>query len=958
MLIINHSHTSLKSLKIDKHRQNNDEEPSAGNFLSSVLSAAQNVTSVLRGNSTGGNDGGNERQDHKRSASDGSFFGFINDAAQPFNDHLTFVNNDSGNNNENSQNLVGEGTGTATKAADVKIAPLRSAVATLGKGELSLESLGLTPEESNPSSPVFDANNSNNFSGFSSNQIATAVGASGHPTPLLDKNDSHKVPDLTVSGPQNLAPVATTLVGSLPSFAAGSGAFNGKEQERRSRRSLIGRRSTERSRSSLMMDSTSRPLRSLSANSFSRRHRSSFSEDLDNTTTNTNGNSNGAINSTTIVSSEGTDSHPTLNENINEDSDSSDQPHPREDHDTKKHLAGFAYANKKRNQEFHKIFRSLPPNDFLLDDFSCALSKDILVQGRMYVSERNICFNSNILGWVTNLVISFDEIVGLEKRTTAVLFPNGIVVHSLHAKHVFASFISRDTVFEFLMSIWRQTNSRLDVTKQNNSDGLLEADLDNDNEDEDDQYSDSDNDGSDNESNSGFEEYSDSDENEYDELEDDDEDISSDQEFGETARKAKSVPASGDKKTSEGSGAPGDSTGVSNGGAGGDAGGNSKWPIANLGADTHGATDSKFDYEAAGEKLLVNETIHAPLGVVANLLFGDNTKWITKFITDTEKNFDLKNFGPFDNGLASGSKRVYEYIKPLNGPVGPKQTKCMCTDTIEHWDLDEHLTVITTTATPDVPSGGAFTTKTRYTLWWDEGNTTKLMLSYLIDWTGKSWFKGPIEKGTHDGQMVMSKHLIAELEKSIKKGGASNIGGAGGKAKGGKKQKGKAGGKKKRLLSTKSTSANDNNGETESNGPLGQVLGLLKTEIIPMVPVPLWAIIIIVVFALYFIIPRFFGSPNTENIAGISGNMYYTRHGKLSRDKLELMRLEEEYNIWRWLEDRSSGIDSSISGAVGRRGASINTPSFDKSKYYEQDLREAIKLTELRVRELKRVMNI
>ena len=75
----------------------------------------------------------------------------------------------------------------------------------------------------------------------------------------------------------------------------------------------------------------------------------------------------------------------------------------------------------------------------------------------------------------------------------------------------------------------------------------------------------------------------------------------------------------------------------------------------------------------------------------------------------------------------------YEYIKPLNGPVGPKQTKCMCTDTIEHWDLDGHITVITKTSTPDVPSGGAFTTKTRYALYWADGNATRLMLSYLID---------------------------------------------------------------------------------------------------------------------------------------------------------------------------------------------------------------------------------
>lgn len=36
-------------------------------------------------------------------------------------------------------------------------------------------------------------------------------------------------------------------------------------------------------------------------------------------------------------------------------------------------------------------------------DYGCALQKEILLQGRLYVSEQHICFNSNIFGWVTNV---------------------------------------------------------------------------------------------------------------------------------------------------------------------------------------------------------------------------------------------------------------------------------------------------------------------------------------------------------------------------------------------------------------------------------------------------------------------------------------------------------------------------------------------------------------------------
>src|SRR5690606_8016294 len=84
-----------------------------------------------------------------------------------------------------------------------------------------------------------------------------------------------------------------------------------------------------------------------------------------------------------------------------------------------------------------------------------ALQREILLQGRFYVSEGHICFYSNIFGWVTTLVISFDEVVAVEKKSTALVFPNAIVVQTLHARHVFASFINRDATFEVVVGIWR-----------------------------------------------------------------------------------------------------------------------------------------------------------------------------------------------------------------------------------------------------------------------------------------------------------------------------------------------------------------------------------------------------------------------------------------------------------------------------------------------------------------------
>ncbi|KAH8554150.1 GRAM domain-containing protein [Umbelopsis sp. PMI_123] len=120
---------------------------------------------------------------------------------------------------------------------------------------------------------------------------------------------------------------------------------------------------------------------------------------------------------------------------------------------------GLEVANAKRNAEFHTLFRSVPEDDMLIEDYGCALQKEILVQGRIYISERHICFNANIFGWVTNLVLAFSEIVLIEKKMTAMIIPNGIQICTLHAKHAFASFLSRDMAYDQMMDVWRVAHS-------------------------------------------------------------------------------------------------------------------------------------------------------------------------------------------------------------------------------------------------------------------------------------------------------------------------------------------------------------------------------------------------------------------------------------------------------------------------------------------------------------------
>lgn len=39
----------------------------------------------------------------------------------------------------------------------------------------------------------------------------------------------------------------------------------------------------------------------------------------------------------------------------------------------------------------------------VLPDYGCALQREILIQGRLYISENHICFHANIFGWITDV---------------------------------------------------------------------------------------------------------------------------------------------------------------------------------------------------------------------------------------------------------------------------------------------------------------------------------------------------------------------------------------------------------------------------------------------------------------------------------------------------------------------------------------------------------------------------
>ncbi|XP_034027053.1 GRAM domain-containing protein 2B [Thalassophryne amazonica] len=107
----------------------------------------------------------------------------------------------------------------------------------------------------------------------------------------------------------------------------------------------------------------------------------------------------------------------------------------------------------KSNCQYHKIFKEISKDEQLRQSYTCALQKDILYQGRMFVSDHWICFHSKVFGKDTKIAIPLVSVTYIKKTKTAILLPNALVIATTNDRYVFVSFLSRDNTYKFLISI-------------------------------------------------------------------------------------------------------------------------------------------------------------------------------------------------------------------------------------------------------------------------------------------------------------------------------------------------------------------------------------------------------------------------------------------------------------------------------------------------------------------------
>ncbi|KAJ3277677.1 hypothetical protein HK104_003074, partial [Borealophlyctis nickersoniae] len=133
------------------------------------------------------------------------------------------------------------------------------------------------------------------------------------------------------------------------------------------------------------------------------------------------------------------------------------------------------FASKKRNADFHELFPDIPEDELLVEgiayydrvvkrqscnalavttDYVCAWQKEVLIQGRMYLSEKHINFYANILGWTHSVNIPFNEIQAVEKKYVAAIIPNALEITANSGKYFFASFMHRESTYELIYKLW------------------------------------------------------------------------------------------------------------------------------------------------------------------------------------------------------------------------------------------------------------------------------------------------------------------------------------------------------------------------------------------------------------------------------------------------------------------------------------------------------------------------
>jgi len=121
-------------------------------------------------------------------------------------------------------------------------------------------------------------------------------------------------------------------------------------------------------------------------------------------------------------------------------------------------LPSARLSERMRMGKLNTLFQ-LPSDEEHIDDWSAAMSKSILVQGRLYLFTSYLCFFSKLFGDDSREVIKLSEVAQMSKKR------NGIeILTQTGDRFFFTSFITRTKAFNAMLKAWERATMSSDST--------------------------------------------------------------------------------------------------------------------------------------------------------------------------------------------------------------------------------------------------------------------------------------------------------------------------------------------------------------------------------------------------------------------------------------------------------------------------------------------------------------
>ena len=122
----------------------------------------------------------------------------------------------------------------------------------------------------------------------------------------------------------------------------------------------------------------------------------------------------------------------------------------------------YTYADpnlEKRDVDLHRLIPTLSSSEHALYTFSASLQKESQIQGRCFLTQNTICFHSNVLGFVTILVIHMKDVIDISRKEES---SNSVIeIATTSQKLHFKTYTSAEKSFQITKMLWENTKQKM-----------------------------------------------------------------------------------------------------------------------------------------------------------------------------------------------------------------------------------------------------------------------------------------------------------------------------------------------------------------------------------------------------------------------------------------------------------------------------------------------------------------